>query len=119
MAELLSIDIEEVGRAVIVHAKGEIDMATAPVVTAQLDEAIRLAAGAIPMIVDLLGVQFIGSAGLALLVQYETRCRERGVRFLVVVAGGPVRRVLRVSGLDQSLDLHRTVADALSSLETP
>ena len=54
-----------------------------------------------PLILDLRGLTFIDSTGLRMLVSVDATARSDGVGFAVICKeGGPVRRVLRETGLD-------------------
>ncbi|HSN06442.1 MAG TPA: STAS domain-containing protein [Candidatus Angelobacter sp.] len=102
---------EEAGR-VVVAAIGEIDVFTAP----QLDhELSRLTAdGRTDLVVDLSRVDFLDSTGLSVLVKALKRVREvDGGRLDVVVSVERVAKVFRITGLDQLIPLHPSVADAL------
>ncbi len=70
--------------------------------------------GPAPLVLDLSNLDFMSSAGLALLVTHHEQCAKRGSRLWVVT--GENRRVLRpvqISGLDTVLDLVTAVADAV------
>lgn len=109
-AELLTVQIDTRGSAVVVAVRGELDLATVPVLRARLDEVGERPA---PLVVDLSGVRFIASAGLALLVDLQRRCEERGVTLAVVATGGVVPRAIQVTALDQVFPVYPTVDEAL------
>ncbi|GAA4435480.1 STAS domain-containing protein [Actinokineospora soli] len=110
MSTLLTLSTHTTPAAVVVAAEGEIDLATAQ------DFADGLAAAAVaglPLVVDLDGVRFLGSAGLAVLVSAATE----GVNLVVVAGEGTVtRRALSLSGLDAVLT---AVDDRESALRAP
>ena len=83
----------------VVHVGGEIDLVTAP----SLDEAL---AGVDSALVDMTGVSFIDSTGIAVLVRHYQRCVAHGGVLRVVATSYPVRRVLEVCGLEQMLTGH-------------
>jgi anti-anti-sigma factor len=88
--------------AVIVRAIGEIDPASAPMLSAQLRLAEAAVVPPAPVILDLTGVTFIGSAGLSTLLDHHDRCAELGTRWQVV-GGRVVTRVVAVAGLAELL----------------
>jgi anti-sigma B factor antagonist len=54
-----------------------------------------------PLVLDLRGLTFIDSTGLLMLISVDATARSDGVGFAVICDGdGPVRRVLRETGLD-------------------
>lgn len=110
-SDLLTVDVDTRGSAVVVTVRGELDLATVPVLRDRLDS---MAPGApSPLVIDLSAVTFIGSAGLALLVDMHNKCSERGTSLAVVAAGTVVPRAIQVTALDQIFAVHATVEAAL------
>ena len=102
---------DEDGRT-IVAATGEVDVYTAPV----LDEALSTAVsgGATRLVVDLSGVDFLDSTGLSVLVKALKRVRDSDGSLDVVVIAERVNKVFRITGLDQVIPVHASLADALA-----
>jgi anti-sigma B factor antagonist len=75
---------------------GELDIATAPRLSAALD----VHGDAELLIVDLTAATFIDSTGLRALIEADRRSADSGSRFVVHVHGGPVLRVLELCELD-------------------
>ncbi len=96
----------------VVVAIGEVDVFTAP----RLDQELsRLTAeGRLDLVVDLSRVDFLDSTGLSVLVKTLKRVREAEGRLDVVVSVERVAKVFRITGLDQLIPLHASVADALA-----
>ncbi|WP_354701564.1 hypothetical protein DSM112329_01884 [Paraconexibacter sp. AEG42_29] len=86
---------------------GELDMATAPGFQAALEEVTAPA-----LVVDLTGLQFLDSTGIGAILSAK---RQRPDRLSVVVAGGPVRRILEVTSLDDVLAVRATLGDAVAA----
>ena len=63
------------------------------------------------VVVDLSGVVFAGASALAMLVELQDRAARAEVDLVVVVAGGMIRRMVTLTGLDRLL----TVRDELLS----
>ena len=80
-----------------VVARGEIDVATAPKLTAALDELI--AQGARLVVLDAADVEFMDSSGLRVIVQSGTKLSEAGGRLLIDGMSGAVQRVLEIAGM--------------------
>ena len=55
------------------------------------------------LVVDLRGLSFIDSAGLAALLNLHTRAERDGFDFVVLCGDGHVMRVLELTGLDELL----------------
>lgn len=101
--------------AIILQVEGEVDGLTAPRVRTAITDAFDRLDGN-PLIVDLTGVRFLGSAGLRMLFDSAAEAVEqRGKRPLRIVVDHtrPVIRPIEIVGLDNMLALYETVSDAL------
>ena len=83
--------------AVTVTVVGEVDTFTAPVLRASLDT--QLEQQPTELVIDLCGVQFLGSAGLAVLVETQKSARSRDVELRLIANTRAVTRPLEVTGL--------------------
>ncbi|HET8591475.1 MAG TPA: STAS domain-containing protein [Nakamurella sp.] len=98
-----------------VTAAGAIDLLTAP----PLADAIRDAQqGASAVLVDLRRVDFLGSAGLSVLVDAAKRAGESGGRLAIVATTHAVVHALEVTGLDSVLHLFGDPDEAAAFLAT-
>ena len=91
---------------VTVKVVGEVDTFTAPVLRSTLDG--QLEGSPRELVIDLSGVQFLGSAGLAVLVETQKSARSREVALRLIATTRAVTRPLEVTGL---IDLF-TIADS-------
>lgn len=82
---------------VTVTVVGEVDTFTAPVLRASLDTQLEQQPS--ELVIDLCGVQFLGSAGLAVLVETQKSARSRDVGLKLVASTRAVTRPLEVTGL--------------------
>lgn len=97
----------------VVEAAGSIDLRTAPDLAEHL--SVALAEG-IPVIVvvDLRQVNFLGTAGLSVLVAADQQARAQQITLRVVASTLAVCRALSVSGLDQTLRVYAAFEPALA-----
>jgi anti-sigma B factor antagonist len=86
----------------VVHARGEVELATAGRLGAVLDH--ELVSGAIDILLDLHDVTFIDCSGVNVLVDTTHRAADRGVR-LRIIPGPALHRLSEILGLDGELDL--------------
>lgn len=97
---------------VVATVSGEVDMLTAPalraVVLAELDDCAVL-------VIDLSGVGFLGSAGLAVLVEASHEAQRRQVELRLVAGGRAVRRPLEITGLAEVLTTFPSRDDAVGA----
>lgn len=102
------------GAVGVVVVAGEIDMMTEPMLTERLDEALSSEpTGAV--VIDLSGVTFFGSSGIAALAVARERGQTMGVEVAMVLApGSATDRTLRVMGMTQLLPTYPDRAAALA-----
>ena len=110
----LVLSIRSVNGATVLAVRGELDALTAP----QLAEAIEagLAESPTALIVDLLEVGFLASAGMAVLVDGQRASIQLEKRFGVVADGPITSRPMVLTGLDQILSLYPNLEAALSGM---
>ncbi|MEE6308075.1 STAS domain-containing protein [Plantactinospora veratri] len=93
----LSLTVVRDGAEVRVAADGEIDMSTADSLRDCLDELLDQKPEKV--VVDLAGVTFLDSSGIATLVRAYNRALNQGAGLNVVNCQANVRRVLELTGL--------------------
>lgn len=90
--------IEEVGSLTVLGLSGEVDLSTTPevrqLILAQLGAKHDLA-------VDLSGVTYIDSSGVASLVEGYQKAKGDGLRFGLVKVSDSAMKVLQLARLDQ------------------
>jgi len=108
---LLQVRTEAVSDAIVVEVTGEIDMLTAP----RLNEAVQQAIARSPrrLVLDLTGVTFLSSAGLALIVRAHKECGDH-IDLRIVAASTATLRPIELMGLQDDLRLHNDRAEALA-----
>ena len=91
----------------VIAVSGEIDVATAP----QLRECLHgvIAQGESTVVLDLLGVTFLDSTALGVLVGALKRCRELGGELHLVVADPRIMKIFEITGLTNVF----TIGDSL------
>ena len=112
------IEVRRVDRpgAVVGRVGGAVDGLTAPRLRSALGAALRHLDDR-PVVVDLPGVQFLGSAGLrALAASAEQASTQPGFQPLRVVVdhNRPVLRPIELTGYDAILALYHDVEDAVA-----
>ncbi|MDQ2585045.1 anti-anti-sigma factor [Saccharothrix yanglingensis] len=98
------------GGVVVLRLTGEIDMSNSDELRDRAVEALDTASGA--LVLDLSGVTFFASSGLAALAQLRRHGAESGRR-VHVVASRNVRRTLELTSMSTLLPLHDGVEDAV------
>jgi anti-anti-sigma factor len=103
MASPFEVTIEEHAGAVHARLAGELDISSAP----RLEEVLgRVEADGPPLLVlDLSGLDFMDSTGLRLLIGADARARGAGRRLVLIQGNEMVQRVLRLTRLDERLEI--------------
>ena len=95
---------------VILNPTGEIDLAT----VGKLEDALAASmnTGGMDIAVDLTGVTFMDSTGLRALLAASQQLTDSGQRMALIVSGGPVDRLLDISGVGQTLATFQSIEAA-------
>lgn len=99
---------------VLLEVDGEIDTLTAPQLGAGLDTALDHDGDAV--VVDLSGVTFLASSGLAVLIGGARRATAAGRTLHLVAASRAVTRPLEVTGADTLFAVHADLPAALAAV---
>jgi anti-sigma B factor antagonist len=91
----LVITIKREDRALVLELVGELDLASAPVLERQLQDAEGTGFGRV--VVDLGGLEFFDSSGLHLLLSAQERLRENGQELTVRRGTRAVQRVFELT----------------------
>ena len=100
MDDELTLRTSRDGRTATVAAAGEIDLSNVDELRAA---ATAAAEGADTLRLDLDGVDFIDSAGLAVLLELRSTLHARGVTLTIEAGAGPVRSAMEITGLSELL----------------
>jgi anti-sigma B factor antagonist len=98
----------------VLDVHGEVDTLTAPPLEQATGELLA-EPGTTVIVVDLTGVTFLASSGLAVLIRAAHRASSRDLRLRLVAAARAVRRPLEVTGSDQLFDMYEDVEGALAT----
>ncbi len=108
-----SISAESIGETTIISVKGEIDASNADFAATVLN---GFATWNGKVVADLSDLDFIGTQGLRLLVEFHDRCR-RSNTMLAVVPCRMLRRLLEVIDIGRHLPVAESIHDAVLSVE--
>jgi anti-anti-sigma factor len=98
---------------VVISVSGSVDMLTAPGLAESLDSALAKKPNG--LIVDLSKVDFLGSAGISVLMKTRDTLGE-STPFCVVADGPTTHRPLTLLGINEMMCLCRTLDDAIAKL---
>ena len=101
------------GRGVVIKANGDVDLYTSPKLREAIIESIE--SGLSPIVVNLEGVTYIDSSGVATLVEGFQLGGQTGCKFRLASMSGRVAEVVRLARLDQFFEIYETEAEALGN----
>jgi anti-anti-sigma factor len=99
---------------VVLAVAGRLDAGKAPALEGKLRAAID--AGSFKLVVDAGRIDFIGSAGLQVLLVAAKRLAAGGGKIAVAAANDSVKEVFQIAGLASLFELYRTVSGAVAAL---
>jgi anti-sigma B factor antagonist len=105
-----ALTAEPLATGLVLTVTGDLDLATAPELRERLIGAIE--AGATAIVVDLHGITFMDSCGLAALLHARARLASQGRLALVLASDSYAHLILEVAGLPRSLALFETREEA-------
>jgi anti-sigma B factor antagonist len=97
----------------VLAVSGDVDVATAPSLRDRLLAGV--AGGGPKIVVDLLGVSFLDSTGLGVLIGALKRCRESGGDLILVIGEARILKVFEITGLTDVFTITQSVDEAISS----
>lgn len=97
----------------VISVSGEIDLVTAPALEQSIGAV--LADSPTALVIDLSGVEFLGSVGLKILASTYERLEE-SIEFGVVARGPATRRPIHLTGLDKTFAMYPSLDDALTAV---
>lgn len=94
--DCFKVSVAEGRDSTVVSAKGEIDLASAPLLTAILHRVSRLDA---PVLLDLSAVEFMDTSGLHALEDASSGAERLGRRLTIGPVSGAVTRILDLADM--------------------
>lgn len=104
--------VRQVANGVVVDAVGEINLEASSSFQKTLLEQVDKNPGC--LVVNLSGVDYMDSSGVASLVKVMSRCRAVGVSLRLAGLTRRVRSIMEITRLDKIFDIHDTVEAALT-----
>jgi anti-sigma B factor antagonist len=102
------------GHAVITVG-GEVDMLTSPQLRTVVLDQFEPGSGVELVVLDLDGVSFLGTSGLAVLIEVREAAHTAGVELRLACTARRVLRPLTIAGLVPLFDIHDSIDRALAA----
>jgi anti-sigma B factor antagonist len=109
----LGLSVRHHGDLATIHIRGEIDLATCPLLQAIVVDLVDR--GCHQLIVDLERVSFLDCAGIRVLVDARRRVQEQGGSVRLVRPGPLVCRVLALTGMTEVFPIDAFLGEALAT----
>ena len=100
---------------IVIEVGGEVDMLTSPQLRAVVLEQFEPSAGVELVVLGLDGVTFLGTSGLAVLIEVRESAHAAGVELRLACTARRVLRPLTIAGLIPLFDIHPTLDEALAA----
>lgn len=110
----MDLTTERRDNVVSIGVKGRLDWSNSDAFSEAIEGAVEDTDRA--LIMDFGKLDFIGSAGLRVILLTSKSLLERDAKLLLCGLSEPVRGVFRVTGFEQLLPIHETLDDARASL---
>ena len=115
MIRTLKISIRNVANATIVDLDGSITLENSATLRKTLFENVTAAPG---LALNLTGIRYIDSSGIATLIEAFKKSRDTNKEFLLFGLGAPVHDVLKLTNLLGVFRTFNTEAEALNAIKT-
>jgi anti-sigma B factor antagonist len=100
---------------IVIQVGGEVDMLTSPQLRSAVLDHFGNDSGVELVVLDLDGVTFLGTSGLAVLIEVREAAHSAGVELRLACTARRVLRPLTIAGLIPLFDIHDSVDRALAS----
>jgi anti-sigma B factor antagonist len=90
----------EHGPVTVLGLCGELDLASGPRLTAEIE--LALARRPATLAIDLRQLSFMDSSGIHAIIAAERLCRQQGTRFFLIRGSATIDRLMAVCGLDRA-----------------
>jgi anti-sigma B factor antagonist len=109
--QVIEVSVERADDVAVVRVSGEIDMLTTPKLSTAITEQLNQHPAI--LVLDLRGVAFLGSSGLAALISARQAAAEHGATLRLVSAAHAVLRPLAATGLADLFEIYADLPPAM------
>jgi len=106
---------KNIDAGIMMLVSGDVDMNTSPTVRNSLGEVFKQG-GVRVLLIDLSGVRYIDSSGIATLVEAMQNCMKKGMRLRLIELSPSVHDVFELARLASVFEIFATQNDAVAGL---
>ncbi|WP_232661886.1 anti-sigma factor antagonist [Pseudonocardia sp. TRM90224] len=110
---MMQLKCEQHGQAVVIAVSGEVDTLTSPRLMALINDTATQQSEP-RLVLDLTAVEFLGSAGIAAVTGAASVSNGQ---LRVVIVSRTIARSLHITGIDNLVEIHDTLDDALRAVQ--
>jgi len=107
----MNIETQDAPPFRVIRLSGDVDLHSSPQARQAILDAVK--AGK-PLLVDLSGVRYMDSSGVASLVEGYQTARKQGLEFGITAPAGPAMSVLKLARLDKVFPIHASLEERLA-----
>ncbi|WP_324667535.1 STAS domain-containing protein [Geochorda subterranea] len=112
----IHVEVVRQGPVLVARVEGDLDMVSAAQLRDPVEEAWNAGSDLRHIVLNLKGLSFLDSTGIAVILGRYRAALARGGRLVVVDANARVRRMLEISGALRLVELADSEAEALARL---
>ena len=101
----MQVNVTDSEEAITIKVEGEIDLYSSPELRSAINQAVPKGRRAVR--IDLGGVAYMDSSGVATLVEGLRHAGDKGVEFVLIAPSSSVMKVLQLSRLDTVFNIER------------
>ena len=109
----LNVESEVINSTLVIRPQGEIDLGRSPDLRKKMGEFI--ASSPQKIVVDLSGVSYMDSSGVATLVEALQQCRTGSISLTLCAMQDRVRSIFEIARLDMVFTIATTIEEALEN----
>lgn len=113
------VELNRSGPVLVARVEGEVDLACAAQLREPVDQMLASDGGLRHLVLNLRGLTFLDSTGIAVILGRYRAVAARGGRVVVAEANSRVRRMLELSGALRLLELAEAESEAVRRLHNP
>jgi anti-sigma B factor antagonist len=110
-----SVALDRSGNVVTLRIAGDVTSASEAELMAGYTRAVE--DGAVAIILDFSGLEYMNSGGIGLLVTLLVRAQRGGVRLLASGLSDHYREILALTRLDEAIEIHESEGAAVAAVE--
>jgi len=111
----IEITVQQLAAGSMLLIKGDVDMNSSPEVRSSLEEIFKQG-GAKALLINLSGVRYMDSSGIATLVEAMQNCMKQGMKLRLVDLSPPVHDVFELARLSSIFEIFANVSEAQAGL---